>query len=609
LVFRIRKLNSQRQDFCPAMGRLAAKFHASAPENIAGATNFGQFSTLTKHSFGGRSPAKGSVNQIPTTLQAVVTTACSDAGTALGRRYPRNCAVSACGARRLSLVSGLVRAGASLGLAGLLLIGANDALQTASAEGDTRTLSFHHLHTGENITITYKRDGRYDDAALKKLDWFMRDWRRGESVHMDPHLFDLLWETYREVGGKKPIDVICGYRAPGTNAMLRARSTGVAQNSQHINGQAIDFEIPGVPLERIRNMGLRLQRGGVGFYPTSGSPFVHLDTGSIRHWPRIARAELVKIFPKGRTVHIPSDGVPLPGYALALADVERRGSEPSGMSLEAARDAGIITASIERTAAKPKRSLLARIFRGDLDEDEQSELPAPKRARAPVAVASLIPVKMAAKPVAIEPVVPLPAARPKLAGQNNVTAALPDNMFDNRGIWRSAVETGELPPLPAAKPPFVLASADPAATFSSGYAALAYATETPLPRPARARPMGSTMPQLPATATVMPTSSNATVALKRPFAPDLTSGAQRSDSPWLRAAILTPSMSGFMTTTRLGAPHMRPLASLLHKPPQSLVMTFSADPHLGLVADRFSGRAVVFLATATFTSQTTASLR
>lgn len=527
--------------------------------------------------------------------------------------------MSVSGAHRLSLVSGLVRAGARLGLAGLLLIGANDALQTASAEGDTRTLSFRHLHTNETITVTYKRDGRYDQTALKKLDWFMRDWRKDESVHMDPHLFDLLWETNREVGGKSPIEVIGGYRAPGTNAMLRVRSTGVAQNSQHINGQAIDFEIPGVPLEKIRNIGLRLQRGGVGFYPTSGSPFVHMDTGSVRHWPRIARAELVKIFPDGRTVHIPSDGEPLPGYALALADVERRGNQPSGKSLDAARDAGIITASIERTSAKPKRSLLARIFGGKPDEDEQSEQPETKRARAPVAVASLIPAKMAAKPVTIEKIVPLPTARPKPVAvataapkpseQNTVTATLPNNMFDNRGIWRSAIEIGELPPLPASKPPFAIASAEPEATGNSGYATLAYAAETPLPRPARARPMGSTMPKLPATATVMPASSNATVALKQPFAPDLTSDAQRSDSPWLRAAMLTPSISGFMTTTRLGAQHMRPLASLLHKPPQSLVMTFSADPQLGLVADRFSGQAVVFLATATFTTQTTASLR
>ena len=124
------------------------------------------------------------------------------------------------------------------------MLGASNALQNASAEGDTRTLSFHHVHTNEDITITFKRNGRYDDAALKKLDWFMRDWRKEKSTRMDPHLFDLLWEAYREVGATQPIDVVCGYRSPATNSMLRARSSGVAQFSQHINGQAMDFLFP-----------------------------------------------------------------------------------------------------------------------------------------------------------------------------------------------------------------------------------------------------------------------------------------------------------------------------------------------------------------------------
>jgi hypothetical protein len=124
--------------------------------------------------------------------------------------------------------------------------------------------------------------------------------------------------------------------------------------------------------------------------------------------------------------------------------------------------------------------------------------------------------------------------------------------------------------------------------------------------------MGSTMPKLPATAALMPASSNTTVLVKPPLAPaqsaNLTSGGQRADSPWLRAAMLTPSVSGFMTATLIGPNDPRPLHDLLQKPSQSLVMTFSADPHLGMVADRFSGGAVVFLATATFSTQT-ASLK
>jgi uncharacterized protein YcbK (DUF882 family) len=574
------------------------------------------------------------------------------------------------------MFSVLVRAGARLGAAGLFLFGANSVLQTATAEGDTRTISFHHLHTDENITITYKHNGRYDDDALKKLDWFMRDWRREESTQMDPHLFDLLWETNREVGGTEPIQVVCGFRSPATNAMLRARSSGVAQFSQHTQGHAMDFFMPGVPLEKIRSIGLHLQRGGVGFYPTSGSPFVHLDTGSIRHWPRMTHEELAKVFPDGRTVHIPSDGQPLPGYALALADVERRGGVPSGTSLEAARNAGVITASIEREAAKsseaksaetksaeglPKRGLIARIFGTPKDEDEQSEQPAPKsvnlRARTPTVVASLTPPKNVAverivpmptsrpsplavaalpmptsrpslvavaalpmptsrpSPVAVAALMPMPLSKPKPAEQTITTASVPVNVFDNRGYWRDAVESAPLPP--PAQSSYELASADPDTAGSAARSALAYAAEAEMPAQvpqlAQVRPMGSSMPRLPATATVMPAPANATIVIKPPLAPaksaNLASGGQPPNSPWLRAAILTPSVTGFMTAIRLGPADARPLHELMLKPSQSLVMTFSADPYLGMVADHFSGSAVVFLATATFTTQTSASLR
>src|SRR5712664_1228462 len=75
---------------------------------------------------------------------------------------------------------------------------------------------------------------------------------------MDRHLFDILWEVYRDVDGKKPIQIISSYRSPATNAMLRRRSSGVARHSQHMLGHAMDFSIPDVPLEQIRYAGLRL---------------------------------------------------------------------------------------------------------------------------------------------------------------------------------------------------------------------------------------------------------------------------------------------------------------------------------------------------------------
>jgi uncharacterized protein YcbK (DUF882 family) len=252
-----------------------------------------------------------------------------------------------------------------------------EGLQTAIAEGETRTLSLHHVHTDENITITYKRNGRYDEDALKKLNWFVRDWRREQEINMDPRLFDIIWEVSREVHSQKPIEVVCGYRSPQTNAMLRRRSGGVARFSQHMLGHAMDFYIPDAALEDVRNAGLRLQRGGVGFYPTSGSPFVHLDTGNVRHWPRMTHDQLARVFPDGRTVHVPSDGRPLAGYALALADIQKRGNSPSEMSLDAARTAGVTTADA------PKHNLFAALFGSRKEEDEDSDseaAPAPDRA-------------------------------------------------------------------------------------------------------------------------------------------------------------------------------------------------------------------------------------
>ena len=248
----------------------------------------------------------------------------------------------------------LPKAGYHLGLSSLLLLMGAGSVHDATALNETRTLSFHHTHSGEDLTVTFKRDGRYDEAALKELNHFLRDWRSQDQTVMDRHLFDILWEVYRDVDGKKPIQIVSAYRSPATNAMLRRRSSGVARFSQHMLGHAMDMYIPDVPLEQIRFAGLRLQRGGVGFYPTSGSPFVHLDVGSIRHWPRMTHDQLARVFPDGRTVHVPTDGVPLKGYELARADIEKRDNGDEAL-----------------TRTKP--SLFAALFKGKSNSDDEDE--------------------------------------------------------------------------------------------------------------------------------------------------------------------------------------------------------------------------------------------
>ena len=192
----------------------------------------------------------------------------------------------------------------------------------ANAAPNERTLYLHHTHTKETGRFTYWRNGSYDQNALRQLNVFLADWRTKEPTKMDPALFDLLWSVYRQVGANQPINIVSSYRSPKTNAMLRSKSSGVAENSQHMKGKAIDFFIPGVNLSTLREAVMRHQVGGIGYYPTSGSPFVHADTGSVRAWPRMTRAQLKKVFPDGRTLHLPTDGKPLSAEGRRYAEAE-----------------------------------------------------------------------------------------------------------------------------------------------------------------------------------------------------------------------------------------------------------------------------------------------
>lgn len=206
---------------------------------------------------------------------------------------------------------------------------------SGAAEAETRTLKLYNTHTKERVSITFKKNGRYLPGGLREANRFLRDWRRNEIIKIDPELLDLVWEVYQKVRAKDHIYVVSSYRSPATNNMLRKRSKGVARNSQHTLGKAMDFYIPGVNLAKLRATGLRKHIGGVGYYPRSGSPFVHMDTGRVRHWPKMSRKQLAKVFPNGKTLHVPSDGKPLKGYKLALAEAKSGKSKRSSPTLVA----------------------------------------------------------------------------------------------------------------------------------------------------------------------------------------------------------------------------------------------------------------------------------
>jgi uncharacterized protein YcbK (DUF882 family) len=537
-------------------------------------------------------------------------------------------------------------------LATLLVLFGSENLQNAAADGDTRTLAMHHMHTGEDITITYKQNGRYDDAALQKLNHFLRDWRKEEATRMDPHLLDLIWEVYQEVGAKEPIQIVCGFRSPATNEMLRRRSKGVARFSQHTLGKAIDFYIPGVPLEQLRYAGLRMQRGGVGFYPTSGSPFVHLDTGSVRHWPHMSSDQLARVLATKPRTHY-ADRRPA-GYHTALNDIERRNGDG-------------------QLAQRSKRGMIERLFGFGEDEDEDAAASAtPSAAPSKTAAA---PKGEPAKPqlaaaVPLPPIKP-PAPAPKLAraappaqGQyalastssTLVAAPSPADIVRARYTWEAAkppierpatpsTAAGDVkspppaaasgnqrfvwltgpqghpvepaPPVPARtaaaeppRPPAEIPNADQEATgtLSSwpdrndrapAETALAYAAQPPREEIQRATP--------PPTAARLTPSAPVTRSLSSAVDPAAAvRPGMRTDNPWLRGLVMAPSVHYSMSVASFGTPDYRQIERLMQKPASVLAMTFAADPQPGMTSYSFSGAAVAFLPTLSFKTRTAA---
>ena len=533
-------------------------------------------------------------------------------------------------ARQFNSLS-LPKAGIHFGLASLLLLAGAGTVHDAAALNETRTLSFHHTHSNEDLTVTFKRDGRYDEAALKELNHYLRDWRTQDQTVMDPHLFDILWEVYRDVDGNKPIQIISSYRSPATNAMLHRRSSGVARFSQHMLGHAMDFFIPGVPLEQIRFAGLRLQRGGVGFYPTSGSPFVHLDTGSIRHWPGMTHDQLVKVFPDGRTVHLPTDGKPLKGYELARADIEARDGNDNALK-------------------KSSPSLWAKLFThksNDDDDDEAVSTPVPTAQQVADAAQAVSAANKAADSKSAD-AVPTPRSKPAAASTFQLASAdaqivqpakpkpvapadtaeahaqSPADIINARGFWgdASAAPKQATPAqIAALKARQAVAPTDPQSTASipAAFQALAYApvstspvdranivaASAPIPRSARPAPRNTATA---ATEINSVAAKGAQVHQDGVIATSTRIAAAKGNDVWLRVVMLAPSASNSMFTTVLGDTDMSLMSAYFAKPQAAVAMSFSDDPQMGLLSERFTGSTTARLVTTSFVLQT-ASLR
>jgi uncharacterized protein YcbK (DUF882 family) len=156
-----------------------------------------------------------------------------------------------------------------------------EKLAPPSDDGGPRTLTFFNVNTQETVTSTYRRGGQYIPAELQKLSTFLVDHKSGDVIAIDPELFDILYHLQRRLGASS-FEVLSAYRSPQTNAVLARMSRGVARNSLHMQGQAIDIKVPGYTPFQVRQAARELQLGGVGYYPRTG--FVHVDTGPVRYW-------------------------------------------------------------------------------------------------------------------------------------------------------------------------------------------------------------------------------------------------------------------------------------------------------------------------------------
>lgn len=145
-----------------------------------------------------------------------------------------------------------------------------------------RSLSLHNLHTGENLETEFWIDGHYQPEALAAIDAILRDHRGDKAFTMDRELVDLLARLAKTLDTRKPLEIISGYRSPETNAMLRSKSKGVAKNSYHTRGMAVDIRTPGRSLADLYHAARSMKSGGVGYY--ARSRFVHVDVGPVRTW-------------------------------------------------------------------------------------------------------------------------------------------------------------------------------------------------------------------------------------------------------------------------------------------------------------------------------------
>jgi uncharacterized protein YcbK (DUF882 family) len=326
------------------------------------------------------------------------------------------------------------------------------------AGGETRTVSFYHIHTKESITVTYMVKGRYVPSAMKKINYLMRDWRRNEVVTIDPKTIDLIWELHADLGSHAPIHIVCGYRSPKTNAFLKRVGRNVATKSQHMVGKAIDLYFPDVPTKKIRNSALVRKVGGVGYYRSSGGPtgFVHLDSGNVRHWgPAIGKTEMAQIFRDGRkTLGARLNRNDSIAVAEANADADAAALEAAYEGVDEDLAAMSEEASKTPAAAKPVQDVPKEIVQG---------YPVPKPRPKPIEVLMMAAANMVIEPASTSPENQIIKSNPSVVADNLGVVEAAETMSDEsalaqmsnaaaKGSFADAIRNGTVQDVPLIKP-------------------------------------------------------------------------------------------------------------------------------------------------------------
>ncbi len=171
-----------------------------------------------------------------------------------------------------------------MGLGGFLVAMSPFALSSSAHAYSKKRweVSFHNAHTKQKFSGVYRVGDQYVPEAFDKISYILRDFRTGEVFPMDPRVIDVLSLVQKKTRSRNSFEILSGYRSPRTNAMLRKGTSGVAKNSYHMYGQALDIRLPGFNTRQLRNEAQKIRAGGVGYYARSN--FVHVDTGDVRSW-------------------------------------------------------------------------------------------------------------------------------------------------------------------------------------------------------------------------------------------------------------------------------------------------------------------------------------